>query len=205
MKVTKYPQSCLLIEKDGKRIVIDPGSFFAAKYKVSELGPVEAVLYTHEHSDHFDQFLAQQFVETGAKLYANFAIKKLAGDVINEVKNGEEFEIAGFKILPHDIEHFPIGQPVPQNTGYIIDGIFFHPGDGYKNNGARADNFAVPIAGAFSFDDANQFIKAVGAKQVIPIHYSNQERYPVDPTQFIEQTEKEFEVILLDDGESTEL
>lgn len=37
MKVTKYPQSCLLIEKDGHRIVIDPGNVFTASYKVADL------------------------------------------------------------------------------------------------------------------------------------------------------------------------
>ena len=30
MKITKYPQSCLLIETKGKKILIDPG---ALKYK----------------------------------------------------------------------------------------------------------------------------------------------------------------------------
>jgi L-ascorbate metabolism protein UlaG (beta-lactamase superfamily) len=54
MKITKYPQSCLLLEKNGQRIVIDPGKFFAEKYSFAELGEISAVLYTHRHGDHLD-------------------------------------------------------------------------------------------------------------------------------------------------------
>jgi L-ascorbate metabolism protein UlaG (beta-lactamase superfamily) len=45
----------------------------------------------------------------------------------------------------------------------------------------------------------------VGAKKVIPIHYTNQELYPVNPAEFVELAKGTAEIIFLEDGQSTEL
>jgi L-ascorbate metabolism protein UlaG (beta-lactamase superfamily) len=207
MKVTKYPQSCLLLEKDGKRIVIDPGNFFAEKYSLDELGSIEAVLYTHRHGDHLDAGIFEQVKTANIPSYGNADVCELLGDGITEVVSGQAFTVAGFNILPHDIEHFradPVIDP-PQNTGFIVDGNFFHPGDGHENNGVQVNHFAVPIAGPFKFEHAVEFVKSVGAKKVIPIHYTNQARYPANPQDFITLARGSAEIILLDDGQSVEL
>jgi L-ascorbate metabolism protein UlaG (beta-lactamase superfamily) len=207
MKVTKYPQSCLLLEKEGKRIVIDPGNFFAAKYTLKDLGELSAVIYTHRHSDHADVAVFENIKQASIPSYGNADVCAVLGQEIVQVVSGNEFEVAGFTIMPHDIEHFKV-DPVmgpPQNTGYIIDGTFFHPGDGHENNGVKVDDFAVPIAGPFDYEHVIEFIRSVGAKRVIPIHFSNQERYPVDPSKFMHVAEGVAEIILLEDGQSTEL
>lgn len=52
MKITKFPQSCLLIETKGKKILIDPGTL---KYKEEYFeiwNKVDTILITHKHSDH---------------------------------------------------------------------------------------------------------------------------------------------------------
>lgn len=206
MKVTKYPQSCLLIEKKGHRIVIDPGSFFIEKYSIDELGQVDAVLYTHQHRDHYDADLAKQLKSIGAVLYGNTDVCALIDDGANEVTNGQTFEIAGFSITPHDLPHFVIeGREMPQNTGYIIDGNFFHPGDGIKTSGFEVNDLATPIAGAFTFDDTLDLAHTLSAKRLIPIHYSNQQMYPVNINEFIKKASAEFEVIVLEDGQTAEL
>lgn len=207
MKVTKYPQSCLLIEKNGKRIVIDPGSFFAEKFTLNDLGSIEAVLYTHRHKDHADASLFEQIKSASIPSYGNADVREVLGEGITQVNSGEPFQIADFDILPHDIEHFRSfpTMELPQNTGFIIDGTFFHPGDGHENNGVHVDHFAAPIGGPFQFDHVLKFIKSVGAKKVIPIHYTNQTLYPTEPDKFVEQAKGTAEIILLDDGQSTEL
>ncbi|MGH7782782.1 MAG: MBL fold metallo-hydrolase, partial [Candidatus Binatia bacterium] len=68
MKVTRYFQSCLLIEVNGVTILIDP----SGQDKETDFGKLDAVFYTHEHLDHFDADMAQTFVEQGiAPVYAN--------------------------------------------------------------------------------------------------------------------------------------
>jgi L-ascorbate metabolism protein UlaG (beta-lactamase superfamily) len=206
MRVTKYPQSCLLLEKDGKRIVIDPGSFFAAEYSLQDLGPLEAVLYTHRHGDHADAGIFEQIKAASIPSFGNTDVQEVLGKEISVVESGKPFQIAGYTIMPHDIEHFkvdPVNLP-PQNTGYIIDDTFFHPGDGHENNGVTIDNFAAPIGGPFDFNQVIEFIMSVGAKNVIPIHFSNQERYPLNPQEFVIQAADVAQIIFLDDGESTE-
>jgi L-ascorbate metabolism protein UlaG (beta-lactamase superfamily) len=63
MKVTRYFQSCLLVEDGETRVLIDPSG--QEKDSLDKFGKLDAVLYTHEHSDHFDANMAQTFVEQG--------------------------------------------------------------------------------------------------------------------------------------------
>jgi L-ascorbate metabolism protein UlaG (beta-lactamase superfamily) len=159
MKVTKYPQSCLLLEKAAKRIVIDPGNFFAAKYEVDELGEIAAVLYTHQHPDHYDAGLAKVFKDRGIALYGNQAVCSLIPGACR-LANGAGFTVAGFEILPHDLPHCVLadGSDGPPNTGYIVEGNFFHPGDGIETTGVRVDHLAVAIAGpSISLREAVKF------------------------------------------------
>lgn len=58
MKITRYPQSCILVEKGGQQIVIDPGSLFLQTHTIAELQNVAAVLYTHQHPDHYEPSIA---------------------------------------------------------------------------------------------------------------------------------------------------
>lgn len=207
MKVTKYPQSCLLLEKDGRRIVIDPGRFFVASYSVGDLGDIEAVLYTHQHSDHFDQSITEQLKATGAKLFGNAEVAALIGQGANLVEGGRQFTVAGFEVTPHDLPHCRIpGLEPPQNTGYIVDGNFFHPGDGVETEGVSVENLAVPIAGPdISPFDAVQFIESVGAKAAIPIHYHF---FKEDPEVFAKaygRSGGQAKIVILGDGQSVEV
>ena len=207
MKVTKFPQSCLLLEKHGQKIVIDPGMFFAQKYKAADLGNVAAVLYTHEHPDHFNPDIATDLRGQGAAFFANASTAKLVGDC-RLVNDGDTFEVAGFKVTAHELPHslLPDGSPGPQNTGYLIDGVFFDPGDGKEIAGLHADSMALPITGPdISMMDAFNFAKQLGVKVAIPVHDrwfgANAETY----SEFARMSKMPFELRALKDGESTEL
>ena len=55
MKIYKYLHSCLVLEENGKRLLIDPGafSFLEGLLKPEDIGPVDAILLTHQHLDHY--------------------------------------------------------------------------------------------------------------------------------------------------------
>ena len=173
MKVTRYFQSCLLIEDKGTRILIDPSG--QEKDRLSEFGKLDAVFYTHEHGDHFDAGMAQDFVEQGvAPVYANASTAKLIEASKTEVKDGQEYDINGLKVKAIELPHCLMvdGSTSVQNTGYLVDGKLFHPGDGAELEGLSVDTLAVPISGPdISLKDAYAFTMQVKAKQVIPIHY----------------------------------
>lgn len=173
MKVTRYFQSCLLVEDGGTRILIDPSGH--EKDRVGEFGHLDAVLYTHEHGDHFNSELAKIFVEQGiAPVYANASTAKLIEASKTEVSDGQEFEINGLKIKAIELPHclMPDGSQGPQNTGYLINEKLFDPGDGLELEGLKAEILALPITGPdISMKDSFAFAKQLAAKNVIPIHY----------------------------------
>ena len=173
MKLTRYFQSCLLIEDSGVRILIDPSG--QEKDRLGEFGKLDAVFYTHEHSDHFDAGMAQQFVEEGvAPVYANASTAKLIEASKTVVEDGKEYEINGLKIKAIGLPHCLMvdGSAGPPNTGFLINGKFFHPGDGVELDGLEADVLALPISGPdISLKDAYDFTMRLKAKQVLPIHY----------------------------------
>ena len=54
MKVKKFPQSCILIETNGTKILIDPSSVkYDEKFK-KDWKTADAILITHRHSDHIN-------------------------------------------------------------------------------------------------------------------------------------------------------
>lgn len=173
MKVTRYFQSCLLIEDGNARILIDPSG--QEKQRIGEFGKLDAVFYTHEHSDHFDAGLAQAFVEEGiAPVYANASTAKQIEASKTVTEDGQEFVVHGMKIKAIELPHCLMvdGSTSVQNTGYLVNDKLFHPGDGKELEGLQAEFLAVPLSGPdISPHDAFKFCKQVQAKRVIPIHY----------------------------------
>lgn len=210
MKVKKYPQSHLLITGNNTRIIIDPGYItFEKGFKVEEFQGMDGYLITHQHADHVDHQRIKEIV-ADAKVYGNFDVLnklKESGVSVTEVNDRQAFNIGEFEITAIDLPHCKMqdGSDGPPNTGFLINGILFHPGDGDKNPGISADNFALPIAGpSITYPGAVQFAKDIKAKMVIPIHYDS--RFEVDPDEFGKLLQKEgIEVRVLGWGQEAEI
>lgn len=206
MKITKYPQSCLLVESGAVRILIDPGSFVAEKYQADTFGHIDAVLLTHEHSDHAHAQLIGAVKVGPTRVIANASTKQLLGDIVTEVvEDGQITEVNGLKIQVRELPHVSMidGSPGPQNTGYVIDDVLFHPGDGVKIDGVNVPVAAIPVAGPdVSPRDAYELAVDVGCKVMIPIHF---DYFREDPDVIVQQVEAKgspFKVVALQDGES---
>ncbi|HEX4662418.1 MAG TPA: MBL fold metallo-hydrolase [Candidatus Saccharimonadales bacterium] len=207
--VTKYPQSCLLLEKGGKRLLIDPGSFVTQKYQTTDLLPVDGILITHEHVDHADPALLAELTAKSIPVIANQSTKNLLGDIITQVIiDQEEVELVGFRVIARELPHSLMldGSPGPQNTGYVIDGVFFHPGDGKEIKKLIVSSAAIPIAGPdMSFRDSVDFALQLGCKRIIPVHNDVAGLNPETFKTFVSRSNLPFEIIPLQNGESTEL
>jgi L-ascorbate metabolism protein UlaG (beta-lactamase superfamily) len=173
MKVTRYFQSCLLIEDGNARILVDPSG--QEKDRLGDFGKLDAVFYTHEHMDHFDAEVAQNFVEQGiAPIYVNASTAKQIKASKTNVNDGQEFDINGMKVKSIELPHCLMidGSTSVQNTGYLFNDKLFHPGDGKELEGLSVDTLAVPLNGPdISPHDAFMFGKQVNAENLIPIHY----------------------------------
>ncbi|MBI2592259.1 MBL fold metallo-hydrolase, partial [Candidatus Saccharibacteria bacterium] len=188
----------------GSRILIDP----SREDSGVDFDKLDAVLYTHEHGDHFDPALTKKFMEQGIAVYANPSTTKFIDGQPNIVKDGQEIAAGSFKIKVIELLHCPMpdGSEGPQNTGYLINEKLFHPGDGKELAGLKVDNLALPITGPdISMRDAFDFAKQVGAKIAIPIHYDKLGANPEVYKTFAGYFDFDFTLHPLAYGESIEI
>lgn len=175
MRVTKFPQSCLVIQKNGGRILIDPGTLASAEFSVKDFGKIDAVIYTHSHGDHLDESIVDELITTGATLYGNADVAGvIGGDKVEVIDDGDELVIAGFKVKAYHMEHCLMvdGSKAVPNTGFLFDDYLLVPGDSTEDVGIKASVLALPVFGPdISFHDAFDLVKATGAVAAVPIHY----------------------------------
>lgn len=211
MNITKYPQSCLLLEKDNKRILIDPGSYVTAKYSADELPELEAIFLTHRHGDHVDpDFIKSILVKKNIPVYANQDTADLFGNLISQVIGpAQTIDIADFSVQVYDMPHCPMvdGSSGPPNNGYVFDGMFLHAGDSVSVQGLQVENAAVAIAGPdLSLRDAHNLIQNISAKRVIPMHYSIfSDEKPIGAIGMLEHATPGVEIVVLGNAETVTL
>ena len=123
MQITKYTHACVRLERDGKVLVIDPGTWSEPRALIG----ADAVLVTHEHADHIDEL---RLAGLGAPVYAP-AGAEISRPRFIGVAADEEFTAAGFHVKAVGGRHAAIygGQPDCANLGYVVDGSLYHPGD----------------------------------------------------------------------------
>ncbi|MFC4910032.1 MBL fold metallo-hydrolase [Actinomadura gamaensis] len=141
MRMTKYGHACVRLEKDGRSLVIDPGELTP---EAEATDGVDAVLITHQHEDHFS---FDKLRATPAAVYTSAGMvrrleelddarepddaQKLDRENIHAVRDGDTFEVAGFRVRvigeKHHFSH-PDFPPV-DNVGFLVDDVVFHPGD----------------------------------------------------------------------------
>lgn len=118
----------------------------------------------------------------------------LANEILPKVKR--------CKVHPDDEPEKVDGPP---NTGFVIDDVLFHPGDGIELEDLAVENACIPINGpTIDFDRAWKFAKSLEAKRVIPMHYSHP-TFAADPAEFAKQNKFGIDVKILADGESLKI
>jgi L-ascorbate metabolism protein UlaG (beta-lactamase superfamily) len=175
MRFTKLGHSCVRLEKDGAGLVIDPGTFSDA---AGALDGAAAVLVTHEHPDHLDAdaIRAALSSDPGVTLWANQSIcAQFAefGDRVHEVKHGDALEVAGFDVHVYGVDHALIHPDIPLvvNTGFLVDGELFHPGDSFTIPEDPVSTLLVPISAPWlKAGDMIDYFRAVAPARGYAIH-----------------------------------
>ena len=181
MKITKYIHSCLLLEKGGDKILFDPGlfSFAEGKVKPNQFKDLTAIILTHCHPDHIDDASLKQIIENNRNVVvlANSEIQSKLAEKEIEV---EKFETGTRKVGSFNLEAFDapheklLADELPQNTAYVVDDIFVHPGDSlaesiFEKKGTKI--LALPLMAPWETElQTFEFAKKMSPQQVVPIH-----------------------------------
>ena len=175
MKITKYAHACLLIEIDGARIILDPGSW----NDTPNATEIDAVLITHEHQDHFvpAQVKAIRARSPEVAVITHAAVGKLLeaeGIAHTVIQEGESIRVNGVSVESFGHDHAIIYGTTPpcRNTGYFIGGRVFVPGDALHDVPNRTvEVLALPTGGPWmKMAEAIEYAKRVKPRVVFPIH-----------------------------------
>ena len=178
MIIKKFLHSCILIEDAGKRLLIDPGmfSFVEGKITPDDIGPVDVILLTHKHPDHFypealKKITALQLTEIVTHAEIGDLLEQ-EGFAYRPIQSGETVSVGGFTIRALTAPHGPLPIPLPHNLAYLINDRILIPGDSIEVAGAASPEIlALPIAGPWArLPDSLAWARAIRPKQVIPIH-----------------------------------
>ena len=217
MKITKYPQSCLLVETKGKKILIDPGTLKYKEEYFDVWNSVDIILITHKHLDHCNTEILEK-INDNIKIYSTQEVQDANKTLnINIIKENDIIELDDIKVeVVHAVHGYqPLlkgGKEIYENVGYIIDdgeNRLYTTSDTicFKND-YKADILCVPVTGyglTMSAFEAALYAKEIGATLTIPIHMDNP-AFPPD-YKFIEEMFNKYEVEyeILENVESIEV
>ncbi|GAV37430.1 MBL fold metallo-hydrolase [Streptomyces acidiscabies] len=165
MRIVKHTHSCVRLEHEGRVLVIDPGIWS----EPGALDGADAVLLTHEHSDHADVLRLRGL---GVPVHAP-ASAHLPDLDFTAVATGEEFTAAGFRVTAQGGRHAPVhgGLPDCANLGYLVEDRLYHPGDSLHRPGRPVETLLVPLQASWlKTSEAIDFVRAVAPERAYGIH-----------------------------------
>lgn len=175
MRIRKFGHSCLLVDTDGVRILIDPGSYSSGFESLSDL---DALLLTHQHPDHFDQDRILELLG-GSERTAVTADEQTAaqlaeaGRQVRAVHEDDRFPLGPVEVTVHGREHAVIHPDLPNvtNVGYFLADTVFHPGDALTVPDRPVGVLALPVAAPWlPIRDAIDYLRAVRPRIAVGVH-----------------------------------
>lgn len=175
MTITKFGQSCLLIEEAGVRILLDPGAYSKGH---TELTNLDAILITHVHVDHCDIPSIKTLLinNPNVPIITNPQVKDaLAAEGIESqvLDDGEATNVKGVAVEGFGADHIQIHSSLPadKNVGFLIANRLFSPGDQYTVPPKPVEILMLPLGGPWcKFGEALDYAIEVKPRLAIPYH-----------------------------------
>jgi len=200
MKVTKFAQSCILIQTRQVKILVDPGYLLVDEATINTWMHPDFILVTHKHADHFHEESVKKIISPKTIIYSTKEVADFYPNTKFEiVKQGDKIKLGDVKVEVTKAVHGYLPtmrgiKEVNEAVGYIFDEKnkkLYHTGDiiCFKNE-YKCNTIMLPVnnhgvcMGPF---EAALFAKETGAELVIPIHFDN----PALPAE-MDKVENEF-------------
>lgn len=171
MKITKYEHACVVIEEQGKRLVIDPGEFSES---LPDLDNVVAVVITHIHFDHLNKPRLEKILARNPEAHVisvNQVKEELPNIEVCIPNSGCKVE--GFELQYFGKEHAEIHPDVPifENTGVMVNNSFYYAGDALTLPEMPVKVLAVPVSGPWAkTSELMDYMAAVKPATAFPTH-----------------------------------
>ncbi|MGO4600326.1 MBL fold metallo-hydrolase [Terrabacter sp. 2YAF2] len=168
MALTRWTHSCVTVDDGQGVLVVDPGIWSEPQALLA----ADAVLITHEHSDHADML---RIVGSELPIWAP-AGANLHGVPYTPVHPGDEVTVAGVTVRMAGGWHAQVlpTQVTCPNVGYIIEtaaGPIYHPGDALTTPGEPVHTLLVPLQASWlKTVEAVDFLREVSPERATGIH-----------------------------------
>jgi len=174
MEVTKLEHACQVLTEGGARLVVDPGGFT----RPVDVTGVVAVVVTHAHPDHVTPEQVRTVLDRNpaavvigpAGVAAALADSGVTVDVVTD---GDHRTVGPFTLDFHGARHAVIHSTVPvvDNTGVLVNGRLFHPGDAWTVPGVPVEVLAAPVGAPWlKVGEMMDWIAAVAPRRAYPVH-----------------------------------
>lgn len=173
MKVTKLEHATLVLEKDGKTLILDPGFYTRP---MDGYQNVVGIVITHNHDDHVHQDQIDRILKENPDaliLGTQEVVERLAPRKATAVHHGDFFEVGPFTSEFFGSMHIEIHRSIPliQNCGVFIDNTLFYPGDNYVTPDRPVKYLACPASAPWlKIGDVMDYIAQVKPEHCFPTH-----------------------------------
>ncbi|KQR35007.1 MBL fold metallo-hydrolase [Curtobacterium sp. Leaf154] len=174
MEVTKLEHACQIITEGNTRLVLDPGNFT----RPVDVTGVVAVVVTHEHPDHVtpEQLHRILAADPDTMVFGPEGVRAALADsgiAVEVVTDGDHRTVGPFELSFHGTRHQLIHSSVPivDNTGVLVNGRLFHPGDSYTDPGVPVEVLAAPVGAPWlKVGEMMDAVAAIAPSRAYPIH-----------------------------------
>ena len=173
MKLTKFDHACFVVEKEDRSIIVDPGNLTP---NLQRLSPVEAIIITHQHADHFDPQLVRAILNDHpmAQIYTTADVAPALSEYNIHIARPDEHRTAGpFSLRFYGELHARIHDGIEpiSNIGVLIDEQIYYPGDALTIPDHTVTTLLLPVAAPWiKISESLAFAGDIRAPFVIPTH-----------------------------------
>ena len=177
--ITLMGHSCVVLDlpaQDGTnaRIVLDPGNLTPP---LIDVGPVQAVLVTHQHEDHLDPEQVRRLQVAGeVPVFGPAGVGEVldaAGLASSTPLTPGRTTVAGVEVEVLAADHEPLypGLPLPENLAYLIGGRVLAPGDAHLVPGSAVEVLLLAIGAPWlKLAEAVDHLRAVAPAVAVLVH-----------------------------------
>lgn len=171
MKISKHSHSCIYIEDEKGRILIDPGIYTEEDNSLANhiILKLDYILITHAHSDH----LSVSLIKTLQQRFPD--VKIISNDEVTKILTHENIRSGSvgtseISLSPANHEKFLTQVSPCENTLFTVFSRLTHPGDSFDFNSSK-EILCLPITAPWgSTTQAVEKALEVKPKIIIPIH-----------------------------------